>query len=49
MIIYFSYSSSKEAEEAVSGMDGTELLGQTIQCNIARFKKDVKRKRINKS
>ena len=41
----FSYSKSTEAEEAAKAMDGEELLGKSIQCNIARFKKDVKKKK----
>ena len=45
LIILFSFSTSKEAEAAVEAMDGEVLLGNKIQCNVARFKKDVKKQR----
>ena len=41
----FSFSTSPEAEAAVEALDGESLLGKVIQCNIARFKKDLKKKK----
>jgi len=43
--IFISFSQSKDAEEAVKSMDGEKLFGKTFNCNIARFKKDVKKKK----
>jgi len=43
--IFISFSQSKEAEEAVKSMDGEKLFGKTLNCNVARFKKDVKKKK----
>merc|ERR1712203_815486 len=33
--IFVSYSKSTEAEKAAKAMDGEDLLGKSIQCNIA--------------
>jgi len=45
---FVSYSESSEAEAAVQALNGESVLGKVIQCNIARFKKDIKKKKDTK-
>ena len=44
----FSYSEPAEAEAAVKALDGESVLGKVIQCNIAKFKKHIKKKKETK-
>ena len=46
--IIFSYSEPAEAEAAVKALDGESVLGKVIQCNIAKFKKHIKKKKETK-
>ena len=45
---FFSYSEPAEAEAAVKALDGESVLGKVIQCNIAKFKKHIKKKKETK-
>ena len=45
---HFSFAESSEAEAAVAALDGESALGKVIQCNIARFKKHIKKKKDTK-
>ena len=44
----FSYSEPSEAEAAAKTLDGESVLGKVIQCNIAKFKKHIKKKKDTK-
>ena len=43
--IFVSYSSSIEAENAAKALDGENVNGRVIQCNIAKFRKGAKKKK----
>ena len=38
--IFVSYSNTEEAEAAVEALDGENVGGKNIQCNVAKFKKN---------
>ena len=48
LMYLFSYSEPAEAEAAVQALDGESVLGKVIQCNIAKFKKHIKKKKEKK-
>ena len=46
--IFVSYSNAEEAEEAVKVLDGENVGGKIIQCNVAKFKKNQgSKKKVN--